>query len=109
MQMTSVREEKENDTGNNYRSCGKRSVQHNKRFGEEEKKMSKSFDEWYKDQKEFQKEWAEQELGIVRCKDCKQWDAELGCCTSYTIVKCTDGREGVSSDADDFCSRGERK
>lgn len=45
---------------------------------------------------------------IVRCKDCKQWDAELGCCTSYTIVKCTDGREGVSSDADDFCSRGEK-
>lgn len=49
------------------------------------------------------------ELGVVRCKDCKQWDAELGCCTSYTIVKCTDGREGVSSDADDFCSRGEKR
>ena len=44
---------------------------------------------------------------IVRCKDCKQWDAELECCTSYTIVKCTDGREGVSSEANDFCSRGE--
>lgn len=46
---------------------------------------------------------------IIRCKDCKQWDAELECCTSYTIVKCTDGREGVSSDSDDFCSRGRRK
>lgn len=46
---------------------------------------------------------------IIRCKECKQWDAELGCCTSYTIVKCTDGREGVSSDADDFCSKGEKK
>ena len=46
---------------------------------------------------------------IVRCKDCKQWDAELGCCTSYTIVKCTDGREGVESKADDFCSRGEKR
>ena len=48
-------------------------------------------------------------VDIIRCKDCKQWDAELGCCTSYTIVKCTDGREGVSSEADDFCSRGERR
>ena len=69
--MTFAVEENENDTDNNYRSCSKRSVQYNKRFSEEEKKMSKSFDEWYKDQKEFQKEWAEQELGIVHRKDCK--------------------------------------
>lgn len=46
---------------------------------------------------------------IIRCEDCKQWDAELECCTSYTIVKCTDGREGVESKADNFCSRGELK
>ena len=44
-------------------------------------------------------------VDIVQCKDCKKWDAELGCCTSYAIVKCTDGREGVESKADDFCSR----
>lgn len=48
-------------------------------------------------------------VDIVRCKDCKQWDAELECCTSYTIVKCTDGREGVESKADDFCSRGVKR
>lgn len=46
---------------------------------------------------------------VVYCKDCKHWDAELECCTSYTITKCSDGREGVSSDADDFCSRGKRR
>lgn len=42
--MTFVHEESENDTDNNYRSCGKRSVQHNKRFGEGEKKMSRLID-----------------------------------------------------------------
>ena len=34
-----VQEENGNDTDNNYRSCGKRSVQHNKRLSEGEKKM----------------------------------------------------------------------
>ena len=43
--MISVQKESENDTDNNYRSCGKRSVQHNKRFGEE-KKMSGSAKHW---------------------------------------------------------------
>lgn len=58
---------------------------------------------------EFAREYIRVHKPIIRCKDCKQWDAELGCCTSYTIVKCTDGREGVSSDPDDFCSKGEKR
>lgn len=71
--------------------------------------MSKSFDEWYKDQKEFQKEWAEQELGIVRCKDCKHWfyfiESEKHHCTESDkhLWDCP-----IRED-DDFCSRGERK
>ena len=65
--------------------------------------MSKSFDEWYKDQKEFQKEWAEQELGIVRCKECKYWNK------SDNAVWCRRTAIGIfRMEEDDFCSRGER-
>lgn len=68
--------------------------------------MSESFDEWYKDQKEFQKEMAEQELGIVRCKDCKYYiNEEVDGHISEHYCKLLAEDMG----ADDFCSRGERK
>lgn len=39
---------------------------------------------------------------VVRCKDCEHWDSK-GICDKHTEVN------AVWMDADDFCSKGERK
>lgn len=97
MQMISVVEEKENDTGNNYRSCGKRSVQHNKRFGEEKEEMTLEdyIVQQLKDD-EFAREYIRVHKPIIRCKDCKYRDNDY----------CKEHHDHI--DREEFCSRGER-
>ena len=103
--MIFVQEENGNDTDNNYRSCGKRSVQHNKRFSEE-KKMSGSAKHWalkeYKQRGEHLKRKMDDVHKVVFCKDCKYWevDNDVGFCTRT---------EDCDWNADDFCSRGVKK
>ena len=40
---------------------------------------------------------------VVRCKDCEYWDEVHGVCDLHTEVN------GVWMDAEDFCSKGERR
>lgn len=42
---------------------------------------------------------------IVRCKDCKHWNDFYSKCTKWTV----DTYEQAQTNADDFCSYGERK
>ena len=54
---------------------------------------------------------------VVRCKDCKHWHEETGWCTEHSHFVGFDGMachpsqssEWKMFDAEDFCSRGERK
>ena len=60
--------------------------------------MSETFNEYYTRVSSKARQMSvEQELGIVRCKDCKYRDNDY-CKEHYDHI-----------DRDDFCSRGERK
>lgn len=39
----------------------------------------------------------------VKCKECEHWDSEHGICNKHTEVN------AVWMDADDYCSKGERR
>lgn len=43
-------------------------------------------------------------IDIVRCKNCKHWDDDTSKCTKWT----TDTYEQAQTNADAFCSYGER-
>ena len=50
--------------------------------------------------------WVREKNKIVRCKDCKYWEQSFG----YNCKEYWDCKLGLKdTDADDFCSRGERR